>query len=87
MNLKPMKNHAVVERLYEEEKMGAILINNGRSKVNPFIVKARVVEDNTMNNFEKDTLVFCRFIGIQDLTGDETTYLVHQNFIEAVIEE
>ena len=86
MYLKPMKKFAFVERLYEEEKHGQIYVNNGRSRTNPFIVKVRIIEDNTKHKLSKETLVFCRFVGLQDVTGDETHYLVHEDAMEAVLE-
>jgi co-chaperonin GroES (HSP10) len=87
MNIKPMPNKLLAERIYEEDiTKNGIVTDLGHSHTNPFIVKMKVIEDRTVHELPKDTIVICKFVGIQDMTGDDKIYLVHPDAMEAVVE-
>ena len=58
-NIKPMKDKLLAERIYEEEvSQSGIVIDLNLNMVNPHIVKMKVIEDRTKNNFEKENITF-----------------------------
>jgi co-chaperonin GroES (HSP10) len=87
-DIRPLKGKLLAERIYEETTTeNGIIVDNGHSHTNPFIVKMKVIEDRTVNAFAKDTLVLCQFVGILDMTGEEKIYLVHESAMEALLGE
>lgn len=86
--LRPLKGKLLAERIYEETTTEAgIIVDNGHSDRNPFVVKMRVIEDRTENQLAPDSFVLCQFIGIMDMTGEEKVYLVHEGAMEAILSE
>ena len=85
--IKPKKGLMLGELIVEEEVSSSGIISHlGRSNVNPHIVKIRVINDSSIHDLKRDDITLCRFIGLQDVTGDNKFFFVHEGAIEAIIE-
>jgi len=85
--IKPRKGLVLIEKLeIEEEKTASGFIFTVNKNINPYHVRARVIDNNSDNKEIYDgALVLAQFVALTQIK--DSLYVIPADYIDAIIEE